>query len=297
METQQLQTLLRDWHEAAWSLAAVAIALDDGARPAVREAAEGVMSALGMPPGPARLDLLAGARPDQVVAQASAPLLHTSALLRRPDAPWVDLPDDALLTQGRDTSRQLKTFQDEVLPQLPGLGERLRSPGAAMLDVGTGVGALAIAFAEAYPHLQVVGIDSVPRMLRLADEQRQASPARDRVELRETDVADVDDHEVYDLAWLPAPFLPPGPLAAAIHKTAKALKPGAWSILAHLKLDGSPLSNALATLQLEVFGGTFVEADEARALMAQAGLVNLHILPTEAGSPGLVAGQARGSGA
>jgi hypothetical protein len=115
------------------------------------------------------------------------------------------------------------------------------------------------------------------------------------VQLHEEDVAALDDHEVYDLVWLPAPFLPPGPLAAAIHKTAKALKPGGWAILSHLKLDGAPLSNALAKLELELFGGTFVESDEARALMAQAGLVDLHILPTPTGSPGLVAGQAKPS--
>ncbi len=295
METQQLQSLLRDWHDAAWSLAAVAIALDESALPGVREAAEEVMSALGMPRGPARLDLLAGARPDQIVAQASAPLLQTSALLRRPEAPWTDLPNDALLTHGRNSSRQVNIFRDHALPHLPGLEERLRSPGAVMLDVGTGVGGLAIAFAEAYPELRVVGIDTVPRVLRLAEDQRQASPARDRVELHQQDVAELDVHEVYDLVWLPAPFIPPGPLAAAIHRTAKALKPGGWTILGHLKLDGSPLSNALARLQLELFGGTFVEPDEARALMAQAGLVNLHIFTTPAGSPGLVAGQAKGS--
>lgn len=296
METEQLQSLLRDWHEAAWSLAAVAIALNDGARPGVREAAEEVMTALGMPRGPARLDLLAGASPDQIVAQASAPLLQTSALLRRPDSPWSDLPDDALLTQGRNTSRQVHTFRDDALPHLPGLAERLNSAGAVMLDVGTGVGGLAIAFAEAYPQLQVVGIDTVPRMLRLAEGQRRPSPAQDRVQLHEEDVAALHDHEVYDLVWLPAAFLPAGPLAAAIHKTAKALKPGGWTLLSHLKLDGAPLSNALARLELELFGGTFVEADEARALMAQAGLVNLRILTTPAGSPGLVAGQARPSG-
>jgi predicted O-methyltransferase YrrM len=293
MDTTELQARLRTWHEAAWSLAAVAIALDEGAHARLRDVAEEVMTALGMPRGPGRLDLLAGTRPDQVAAQASATLYQTSSLLRRPDAPWSDLPDDVLLAQDRTSARQVQMFRESAYPELPELAARMRRPDARMLEVGTGVGGLAIAFAESHPELRVVALDTDPRMLRLAEARRASSPAGDRVLLREADVSQLDEHGVYDLVWLPAPFLPPDPLAAAIHGTAKALKPGGWSVLSHLKLDGAPLSNALGRFELELLGGTVVEADEARALLAQAGLVNLHILTTPPGCSGLVAGQAK----
>ncbi len=43
------------------------------------------------------------------------------------------------------------------------LGSRLATPGARMLDVGTGVSAMAIAFAQVFPQLHVLGIDVLDR--------------------------------------------------------------------------------------------------------------------------------------
>ena len=67
-----------------------------------------------------------------------------------------------------------------------------------------------------FPALTVVGIDVLPRVLALARDTVAASPAADRVVLREQDVGALDEPDTYALAWLPAPFVPEAPLRAGV---------------------------------------------------------------------------------
>lgn len=83
----------------------------------------------------------------------------------------------------------------------------LAKPGAAMLDVGSGVAGLAVGFAQAFPALTVVGIDVMPRVLAFGARPPQER-CPERVILRHQDVTELDEAESFDLAWVPAPFLP-----------------------------------------------------------------------------------------
>lgn len=56
------------------------------------------------------------------------------------------------------------------------------------------VSAQAIAFAEVFGELTVVGIDVLPRALELAAGNIAASSVADRVVVREQDVATLTDH-------------------------------------------------------------------------------------------------------
>jgi methylase of polypeptide subunit release factors len=85
------------------------------------------------------------------------------------------------------------------LPMLGGLAEALARPGARMLDVGTGVAAMAVAYAELFPELTVVGLDVLPRALALAAATVAASGVADRVVLREQDVTTLDDEQAQRL--------------------------------------------------------------------------------------------------
>ena len=64
-----------------------------------------------------------------------------------------------------------------------------------MPDVGTGVAALAVAYAELFPQLTVVGIDVMPRVLAMAEQTFAQSSVGDRIILREQDVMLLDDPE------------------------------------------------------------------------------------------------------
>ena len=136
---------------------------------------------------------------------------------------------------------------------LPG---RLAAPSARMLDIGTGVGALAVAFAEAFPQLHVLGIDVLDRALALARHTIAASGGDTRVTVRKQDVAGFSDDDGFDLAWLPAPFIPQPALHAGLPRVAAALRPGGWLMVGHGKFDGTPVQNALTRLKTISYGGT-----------------------------------------
>lgn len=95
--------------------------------------------------------------------------------------------------------------------------------------VGTGVAALALALAAAFPHAEPVGIDVSQRVLDLArTELAEADPAvASRITLRLEDVGTLDEHAAYDLIWLPAPFLSEASLESAIPASSRRYGPAA----------------------------------------------------------------------
>ncbi|HEX6452039.1 MAG TPA: methyltransferase domain-containing protein [Trebonia sp.] len=119
---------------------------------------------------------------------------------------WATQSDEVLLNQGHASAATGRALATRLVPTLPGLAGRLASPGSRVLDVGTGVAALALALARELPHTHVTAIDVLDRALRLArTELAQAGPVAGRVELRRQDVADLREPERYNLIWLPAP--------------------------------------------------------------------------------------------
>lgn len=279
-----LRAHVQQWDQGVWCLAALARSLQDP----TDEAAAEVLTALGL--GDVRA--AAGPLAAQVAAQASAPLAQAAQLVSGRSVTWADQPDEALLAQGAASAQAAPMFARFVLPRMPGLAERLAADGAAMLDVGTGTGALAVAYAEQFPALRVVGLDVLPRVLKLAERVIAGSTAGERVELREQSVADLDDDAAFDLAWLPAPFVPPGPLRAGLARVRAALRPGGWVILGHGKFGSDALENALNTYKTVAFGGTALDDDAARELLETAGFVDVGALPAPPGAPALTIGRA-----
>ncbi len=112
--------------------------------------------------------------------------------------------------------------------QQPELGAHLRT-ARRLLDVGTGAGWLAVAFAQAYPDLRVVGIDIFTPVLELARANVRAEGLDQRIDLELCDVTTLDA-PVYDVVWLPLPFLPEPVVPAAMAAAARSLRPGGWLI-------------------------------------------------------------------
>jgi predicted RNA methylase len=280
------------WDQAAWSLAALAlVAAGDG--PAdITAAAQQLLSVSGITAAPGQ-PVPGGdaATAQQIANQATAPLHQAVALASGRVINWSEQSDLALLAQGRASALGARFFAEVVLPVMGDLGSRLAAPGARMLDVGTGVGALAVAFAQVFPQLHVLGIDVLDRPLDLARQNIEASDVAVRVTVRKQDVAGFTDDTGFDLAFLPAPFVARPALQAGLPRVVAALRSGGWVFVAHGKFGGTPAEDALTTLKTLVYGGTPLDDAEAFNLLRGAGLTSVRLLPTPDGAPGITIGQ------
>ncbi len=285
--SEVVQQLMHTTDQSVWSATALCLVLDGRASTGLQDAAADVLASLGLD-GASSLGDLDG---PGVAAQAAAPVLQAAALLRGDGDVWATQSDAALLAQGRASAQGAAMFAQFALPRLEGLARAISQPGARMLDVGTGVAALAVAYAEQFPELTVVGIDVLPRVLVLAAATVASSAVADRVVLRNQDIATLDDRATYALAWVPAPFVPAAALDVGMARVAQALTPGGWLMLGHGRFTGDPVNDALTRFKTVAFGGTPFDDEQAQRFVADAGLESVSTLPTPPGAPVITVGQ------
>jgi len=176
-------------------------------------------------------------------------------LLENPErAPgWCYQDPDILQSQGQ-VSRLIVRWIETTAAQRPELSEVLRRPGA-FLDVGTGVGSLAIEAARSWPALRVVGIDPWEPALTLARKNRVQSGLVERVELRPQRVEQLEERATFTLSWLPGPFISAEVVDRALEHVHGALAPGGWLIFGLYPLPSAPLEHALTSLRIVRSGG------------------------------------------
>lgn len=284
---ERVRELMHAGDQGAWINAALALALDGRSPDAHRLAAADLLRSLAIDVDADLGELDRGG----VAAQAAAPLLQTAALVRGDGHLWEGQSDEALLSQGRASAQGAAAMVRFGLPMLAGLAEALARPGAMMLDVGTGVAAMAVVYAELFPELTVVGLDVLPRVLALGASTVAASRVTDRVVLREQDVATLDEEAIYALAWLPAPFLPEAALRAGTPRVVRAMAPGGWLMLGHGKFADAPVDNAVTRFKTVAYGGTALDDEQAQRLLRDAGLQDVTTAPTPPGAPAITVGR------
>jgi SAM-dependent methyltransferase len=155
--------------------------------------------------------------------------------------------------------------------ELEDLSAMLRSPGAAILDVGTGTGWLSIALAQNYPTAHVVGLDLFDTALELAHQNVISEGLAGRVELRLQDVTALTQEQAYDVIWLPLPFLPRDVVAPAMSAARRALKPGGWLLPGMFAGPPDRLSQLLLDLRTVRSGGHPWSPEEIVDLITSAG--------------------------
>ena len=84
------------------------------------------------------------------------------------------------------------------LPSLPDVVRRLDSGGRA-LDLGCGVGRVALTIARAFPHARVMGVDTDRESVRQANEAASAEGFADRARFVAQRIEDLDTSEKFDL--------------------------------------------------------------------------------------------------
>jgi SAM-dependent methyltransferase len=144
---------------------------------------------------------------------------------------WQGDDRELVLAQGRSSAAAADLIADVILPTVPAVEAVIEAGRGRFLDVGVGVAALSISLARRYPGLRAVGLDVLPAVLELAHEELAPTEVRDRIELRRQSVADLDDRDVYDLAWLPQPFIPRPAFVAGAGTIFRALRPGGTVVI------------------------------------------------------------------
>jgi len=161
----------------------------------------------------------------------------------------------------------------------------------SFLDIGTGVGLLAVSAAGAWPNARIVGIDIWEPSLERARANVAQAKLGDRITLRLESLVDVTEVDTYDGIWLPSFFMTEDVLVKGLPSLRRALQPGGHIAFGLMEGPPSPLANAVATLRTIRSGGVQLDVKRATELLEDAGFSDVHEAPKHGPAPvGLVIG-------
>ena len=146
----------------------------------------------------------------------------------------------------------------------------------SFLDVGTGVGLLAVAAANLWPASAIVGIDIWPPSLERARSNIAQAGLNDRITVREQSLGELDDVAAYDCAWVPTFFVTEAVLEAAMPALVRSLRINGWLVLGRMRSMPDPLAEAVATLRTIRAGGSMLDDKRTTELLEQAGCRSVH---------------------
>lgn len=221
---------------------------------------------------------------DALRADLSSTLLQASDLLSTAlrgelsDDGWSHSDPLLLQAQGKLSAGAVDFLEYVVFPSVPGIPERLAAESASFLDVGSGVGAVSIELCRRYEQMSAVGLEPLAAPLDLARNNVERAGLAGRIELRNERVQDITDEGAFDVAWLPANFLPTADVPAALEAVHRALRPGGLMLMATLGGGGDDPAAATARLCATLWGGDAVEPDEVVRTLEEADFTDIHVL-------------------
>jgi predicted O-methyltransferase YrrM len=166
----------------------------------------------------------------------------------------------------------------------------------SFLDVGTGVGLLAIAAARTWPAAAVTGIDIWEPSLEIAAGNIKAAGLTDRVTVRRADVTSIDETGSYDCAWFPTFFVSEPVFGAAVPRLVRSLRPGGWLVLGRMAPPPDPVAQAASALRTIRGGGADFAAPRLASALEAAGCASVGALPRTGPAPmEFIVGQRPGS--
>ena len=239
--------------------------LGDGGSPAVRAQLDRIADALGAREVYDSLDTR-----ERAIVVAFARSYLNQAL---------DLVEDPLREPGW-------SYTDPVLLQAQGSGSAvvatlfaaagLGKPDARILDVGTGVAGLAMAFCRTYPDATVVGLDPWEPSLEIARRNVEEAGLASRITLVASTIEDFRDEDGFDLVWLPSFFIPEAVLDDAIGRIHELLRPGGTLVVGTTQGEEGSLETAVDDLRNIRSGGSVTSAADALARLEGAGFADVH---------------------
>lgn len=218
------------------------------------------------------------------LAEAELPQLHTmigmafaesGELLRDParGPGWQITDPEVLKVQGQASA----SVFDRILAlseTRPLLNQAL---SGRFLDVGTGVGAIALRAAQACPLLEVHGIDIWPPAVALAERNVAASPFAARIRIDRLDVVDLPAAPGYSLTWLPTMFMKRAVVREAIARIAAASRPDAFLVAGLYTSPQDPFLAEFAALRTLRSGGEITDSAELAHMLAREGFGDIEV--------------------
>jgi hypothetical protein len=190
----------------------------------------------------------------------------------RRSAGWDGANPETVLNQGRASRAVADYIARALLPRMPESRSALEGGASRFLDVGVGVAAISARLCQIYPDLTCLGIDVLPEVLGLAAGELTELGLAGRVELRLQSVGELADVGVFDLAWLPQPFIPRPAFEAGIPLVHRALRPNRWVVVPLAVGSASdPFDVAVFDHTAHVLGGGPIRVADAEDLLATAG--------------------------
>ena len=190
----------------------------------------------------------------------------------------LDLVEDPLREPGW-------SYTDPVLLQAQGSASaavagffaaaELGAPGVRILDVGSGVAGLAIAFCRTYPESTVVGLEPWAPALESARRNVEDAGLGSRITLVASTIHDFRDEAGFDLAWLPSPFIPEAVLDDAIARIHELLRPGGTIVVGTTQGEEGSLETAVDVLRNIRSGGSSISAADSLARLEGAGFTDV----------------------
>lgn len=266
---QTMQTTVQ-WGLTAESLGALGAHLalldSDGGDAGVLDRLRALSEAAGLP------DLTSLEPPQRAIVRALArsSLKQALDLLEEPErAPGWAYRDPGVLDGWGRGSSAVPGMIHAALPEIGDVKE--------LLDVGTGVGLLAIGATNVWREVAVVGIDTWEPSLERARKHVADAGLTDRIELRNQDVIALDDVDRFDCAWVPTFFLTEPAMVDAVAAVARSVKPGGWIVLGRFLPISDPIADAMLRLRTYRFGGHLMDEPRSILLLESVGCTGIRV--------------------
>ena len=279
MPFEDVMITVSRWLVAAEALAAVGAELTllqapEPGPPEVAGALQAVSAAAGLPD----LGELPPPQREMLIGLIRMGLHQAADLLDDPGRPpgWT-FTDPAILQGWGRGSAMIPGALAATVPELADV--------RSFLDVGSGVGLLAIAAAGVWPRATIVGIDVWGPSLEAAAANVRAAGLGDRITVRDQDVAALDDSDAYDCAWFPTFFVTEPVLEAAMPRLCRALRPGGWLVAGRMAPPPDPLAQAVSTLRTIRAGGADFDAKRLVAALEAVGCTAVRVVPRQGPAP------------
>ena len=150
-------------------------------------------------------------------------------------------------------------------------GAGLGAPGIRVLDIGSGVAGLSVAFCREFPDATVVGLDPWEPSMELARANVAEAGLEDRITLEKKTIQAYEDSQGFDLIWFPSFFIPEPVLDEAFRRVKGLLRPGGSLVVGVFEQREDPLAAAVDAMITVRSGGTALEPEEVIRRLKDAG--------------------------